>query len=71
MYEGGNAYILMQSVSRPEQARENSKPNFFGSTMVVMLLIKTDSLLEAVNHANADPLVGISAVLTTAAGADS
>lgn len=71
MYEGGNAYILMQSVSRAEQARENSKPNFFGSTMVAMLLIKTDSLLEAVNHANADPLVGISAVLTTAAGSDS
>jgi diguanylate cyclase (GGDEF)-like protein len=71
MYEGGNAYILMQSVSRPEQARENSKPNFFGSTMVALLLIKTDSLLEAVNHANTDPLVGISAVLTTVAGSDS
>ncbi|EJM13778.1 diguanylate cyclase (GGDEF) domain-containing protein [Pseudomonas sp. GM21] len=71
MYEGGNAYILMQSVSRPEQARENSKPNFFGSTMVALLLIKTDSLLEAVNHANADPLVGISASLTTAAGSGS
>lgn len=71
MYEGGNAYILMQSVSRPEQVRESPKPNFFGSTMVALLLIKTDSLLEAVNHANADPLVGISVLLNTAASADS
>ena len=70
MYEGGNAYILMQSVSRPEQAREHSRPNFFGSTMVALLLIKTGSLLEAVNHANVDPLVGISAVLKTAAGSE-
>ena len=71
MYEGGNAYILMQSVIRPEQARENTRPNFFGSTMVSLLLIKTGSLLEAVNNANVDPLVHISAVLKTAAGIES
>lgn len=71
MYEGGNAYILMQSVSRPKQARDNSKPNFFGSTMVALLLIKTGSLQETVNNANADPLVGIRAVFTAAAGAES
>ncbi|WP_166362632.1 GGDEF domain-containing protein [Pseudomonas akapageensis] len=71
MYEGADAYILMQSVSRPEQARENSRPNFFGSTMVALLLIKTGSILEAVNHAGADPLVRINAVLGTAADSDS
>ncbi len=71
MYEGGNAYILMQSVSRPEEARESPKRSFFGSTMVALLLIKTDSLLEAVNHANADPLIGISVLLNTPASADS
>ena len=71
MYEGESAYILMQPVSRAEQARDNSKPDFFGSPMVALLLIKTGWLLEAVNHANADPLVGISAVLNTASGSDS
>ncbi|VVM36299.1 hypothetical protein PS862_02793 [Pseudomonas fluorescens] len=71
MYEGGNAYILMQSVSRTERVRENTLPNFFGSTMVSLLLVKTGALLEAVNHANVDPLVHISAVLKTAAGSES
>lgn len=71
MYEGGNAYILMQSVSRPEQVRKNTRPNFFGSTMVSLLLIKTGSLLDAVNYANVDHLVHISAVLKTVAGSES
>ena len=55
MYEGESAYILMQPVSRAEQARDNSKPDFFGSPMVALLLIKTGWLLEAVNHANETP----------------
>lgn len=71
MYEGGSAYILMQSVSRTERVRENTLPNFFGSTMVSLLLIKTGSLLDAVNNANVDPLVHISAVLKTPAGSES
>ncbi|MHA6181669.1 diguanylate cyclase domain-containing protein [Pseudomonas mohnii] len=71
MYEGGDAYILMQSVSRPEQARENPRPNFFGSTMVSLLLIKTSSLQDAVKYANVDPLVHVSAILRTAAGSES
>lgn len=71
MYEGADAYILMQSVSRPEQAHESSRPNFFGSTLVALLLIKTDSLLEAVNQANVDPLVHIGADLKVSAGPDS
>lgn len=70
MYEGGDAFILMQSVSRAEQLRENARPNFFGSTMVALLLVRTDALLEAVKHANVDSLVHISARLTTTAGAE-
>ncbi|NBA94801.1 sensor domain-containing diguanylate cyclase [Pseudomonas sp. R5(2019)] len=71
MYEGGSAYILMRSVSRPDQARDHSKPNFFGSAMVALLLIKTGSLLEAVEHANVDSHVRIRAVLKNVAGAES
>ncbi|MVV48113.1 sensor domain-containing diguanylate cyclase [Pseudomonas sp. PB120] len=71
MYEGGNAYILMQSVSRVDQGRENTRPNFFGSTMVSLLLIKTGSLLDAVNGANTDTLVHIVAVLKNGAGTES
>lgn len=71
MYEGENAYILMQAVSRPKQAGKNARPNFFGSSMVSLLLVKTDSLLDAVNHANVDPLVHITAVLKNAEGNES
>ncbi|HEF4760923.1 TPA: sensor domain-containing diguanylate cyclase [Pseudomonas putida] len=71
MYEGGSAYILMQSVSRPERGRGSARPNFFGSSMVSLLLIKTGSLLEAVNRANVDPLFHITAVLKTVGGAES
>ena len=70
MFEGGNAYILMQSVSRTEYLRESSRPNFFGSTMLALLLIKTGSLLDAVNEANIDPFVHIRADLKSGAGID-
>ncbi len=49
MHEGENAFILMQSVSRPKQTRENSKPNFFGSTMVALLLVKTTAGVVSVS----------------------
>jgi diguanylate cyclase (GGDEF)-like protein len=39
--------------------------------MVSLLLIKTGSILDAVNNANVDPQVHISAVLKTAAGSES
>lgn len=71
MYEGDSAYILMQSVTRPSQTREQVRPNFFGSTMMSLLLVKTGALLDAVNNANVDPLVRIDAVLNTAAGTES
>lgn len=63
MHEGGNAYILMKSVSRPEEDRQHALPNFFGSTMVAMLLIKTDSLLSAIVRRNSDPRVAVTAQL--------
>ena len=71
MFEGDSAYILMQSVTRPSQAREQVRPNFFGSTMMSLLLVKTGALLDAVNNANVDPLVRINAVLKTASGTES
>lgn len=71
MYEGGDAYILMQSVSRPEQAHKSSRPNFFGSTMAALLLIKTGSLLSIVNHANDHPWTHISGFLKNTVGAES
>lgn len=67
MYEGGQAYILMRSVSRPE-SEQLSRPNFFGSSMVALLLVKTDSLTSIVSRVNSDPLIGVSAILKAATG---
>lgn len=67
MYEGGQAYILMRSVSRPGD-EQVLRPNFFGSSMVALLLVKTDSLTSTVSRANTDPLIGASAVLKAATG---
>ena len=61
LYEGGDAYILMKSVLRPEEDAQNTLPNFFGSTMVAMLVIKTDALLGAIVRHNNDPRVAVSA----------
>lgn len=63
MHEGGSAYILMKSVSRPDEDNQHALPNFFGSTMVAMLLIKTDALLSAIVRHNSDPRVAVSAQL--------
>lgn len=71
MYEGENAYILMQSVTRPKQALERSQPSFFGHAMIALLLIKTDSMLEAVRQANPDHLVEISATLNSSIDSNS
>ncbi|RWU22812.1 sensor domain-containing diguanylate cyclase [Pseudomonas alkylphenolica] len=68
MYEGENAYILMQSVMRPEQAQQPARPNFFGSTMVALLVIKTDAIRQAVSAVDPDPQVGIRAVLNGVTG---
>ncbi len=63
MHEGGDAYILMKSVSRPDEDTQHALPNFFGSTMVAMLLIKTDALLGAIVRHNSDSRVAVSAQL--------
>ena len=43
MFEGGRAYILLQDVDRSAQPVGGS-PNIFGSAMIALLLVKTDSL---------------------------
>jgi diguanylate cyclase (GGDEF)-like protein len=63
LHEGGNAYILMKSVSRPEEDSQHALPNFFGSTMVAMLVIKTDALLGAIVRHNSDSRVAVTAQL--------
>ncbi len=71
MYEGGHAYILLRSVTRDDQEERHARPNFFGSSMVALVLIKTDSLLDAVMRDNVDPLVGVTALLRTETDAQS
>ncbi|HSG22376.1 MAG TPA: sensor domain-containing diguanylate cyclase [Azonexus sp.] len=45
--EGGNAFILLRNVVRPTASNKPGAPNLFGSSMVALLLNKTDSLLPA------------------------
>jgi diguanylate cyclase (GGDEF)-like protein len=68
MYEGGDAYIMLQSVSRQAELAQPTGPNFFGSSMVALLLIKTESLLNAVHQVDSDPLVKVDAVLNNPSG---
>jgi diguanylate cyclase (GGDEF)-like protein len=44
MYEGNGAYILLKEVSRTAR-KSGSELNFFGDTMMAMLLIKTEALI--------------------------
>jgi diguanylate cyclase len=71
MVEGGNAFILLQEVNRPEQAPNEGSANFFGDTMTALLLIRTDSLLNASVAREAAPHVRMSALLKSSAVADS
>ncbi|MCW8155090.1 sensor domain-containing diguanylate cyclase [Stutzerimonas stutzeri] len=71
LYEGGNAYILLQSVSRPESPRPGAGPNFFGSSMVALLLMKTDALQQAVLAMDVDRQLRIEAFLDSDVGAPS
>lgn len=66
MYEGGSAYILLQSVSKQAEDVPHVAPNFFGSAMVALLLVKTDSIRSAVMPVDGDPLVKVTATLETA-----
>lgn len=67
MYEGGDAYILLQPVSRPVPPRRSEGPNFFGSTMVALILVRTDAMRPALPSANLDPLLAIEAFLDVGA----
>jgi diguanylate cyclase (GGDEF)-like protein len=44
LYEGGKAYILLQTVDRAPQDKPRATPNFFGNNMVALMLVFTDSL---------------------------
>ncbi|UCV19057.1 sensor domain-containing diguanylate cyclase [Ferribacterium limneticum] len=46
LYEGGGAYILLQEVNRPA-GKVPSELNFFGDTMMALLLVKTQALIPA------------------------
>jgi diguanylate cyclase (GGDEF)-like protein len=59
MYEGGRAYILMQSVRRAAGSGNPALPNFFGSTMVALLLIKTDAFVDVIPRLSEQPLVSV------------
>lgn len=69
LYEGGNAYILLQAVNRPEPPRPGAGPNFFGSSMVALLLMKTDALQQAVLAMDTDQQLHIEAFLDSGIGA--
>lgn len=45
MLEGEQAYILLKEVQRPVSSTSESSVNFFGNTMVALLLIKTQALI--------------------------
>lgn len=62
LHEGGSAYVLMQSVYRSPQLPQKGRPNLFGGSMVALLLVKSDSLLEAVASVAPDPQVAIEAL---------
>lgn len=64
MYEGGSAYILLQEVSRPNES-SRSELNFFGNTMMVMLVIKTQALIPARSKKDDHERIGFSAALAS------
>lgn len=63
--EGGNAFILLINVERPVSANIAGRPNYFGDSMVAMLLTRTESLIP-----RKLPLLptGIMATLSSEAG---
>jgi diguanylate cyclase (GGDEF)-like protein len=65
MYEGGNAYILLQEVDRSEHAR-SAEPSIFGNTMTALLLIKTESLIPRKSTASAASTLAYSVSMKTA-----
>ena len=62
MYEGNGAYILLQEVNR-SAGKSGSELNFFGDTMMAMLLIKTEALIPARSKEGDHREIGFSATL--------
>jgi diguanylate cyclase (GGDEF)-like protein len=67
MYEGGSAYILLQEVTRASPA-DTGDINFFGSTMLAMLVIKTQSLFPVLDNNSERQKLNFSAVLEVPGG---
>lgn len=61
LYEGGNAYILLQEIVRQPRVVENASLNFFGNTMAALILIKTDSLIPAPSPGRENSQISFSA----------
>lgn len=70
MYEGGDAYILLQEVSRPS-SKSSSELNFFGNTMMAMLLIKTQALMPSRSKQDKFENLQVSATLAAAGNSES
>lgn len=70
LYEGGGAYILLQEVHRPTQPAANS-PNFFGSAMTAMLLIRAQALVPGQFRSGEPQAMQMSATLAASAKSDS
>jgi diguanylate cyclase (GGDEF)-like protein len=64
MYEGDEAYIVLQEISR-NTGKSGSDLNFFGDTMIAMLLIKTSSLIPASGSTDDHRQIGFSATIVS------
>lgn len=62
MYEGENAYILLQEIRRPSSAA-GSPQDIFGETMMALLLTKAQDLIPAKIRNGEKEMIGMSASL--------
>lgn len=65
LMEGGSAYILLNRIERPGRPQKAGSPNYFGDSMVAMLLTRTGNLMPGKYPALP---IGITATLTSEAG---
>ena len=68
LYEGGNAYILLQEAIRNPVRASGTDLNFFGNTMAAMLLIKGQSLVPSRLDSAGHKYIHVSAWMDSAAG---
>lgn len=66
LYEGDSAYILLQKVTRPA-ATASATLNFFGNTMIALLVIKTQALVPNWSKQGSHDNIEFSARLASAA----